>query len=50
MKKFEKPEFKIARYNTTNFEGHFEIEPLERRENKTSNSTSRFESEENRVN
>ncbi len=30
MKKFEKPEFKIATYNTTNFEGKFEIEPLER--------------------
>ncbi len=30
MKKFEKPEFKIAQYNTETNYGHFVIEPLER--------------------
>jgi DNA-directed RNA polymerase subunit alpha len=30
MKKFEKPEFKIATYDTTSNYGHFVIEPLER--------------------
>ncbi len=30
MKKFEKPEFKIASYDTTSNYGHFVIEPLER--------------------
>lgn len=30
MKKFEKPEFKIAEYNTNTNYGHFVIEPLER--------------------
>lgn len=30
MKKFEKPEFKIAEYNATTNYGHFVIEPLER--------------------
>ena len=30
MKKFEKPEFKIATYDVTNKYGHFVIEPLER--------------------
>ena len=30
MKKFEKPEFKIATYDTKSNYGHFVIEPLER--------------------
>ena len=30
MKKFEKPEFKIATYDTTDNSGRFVIEPLER--------------------
>ena len=30
MKKFEKPEFKIAEYNADTHYGHFVIEPLER--------------------